>query len=98
MSSQDIVESPKKNEGEGKKYGAFQNEIYFQGMFLNKQVTVTTDPNKLEAQAKAAMNDKAYCYIGGGAGERATIDANRLAFRQWKVGTPLFKMSTTFLL
>ncbi|KAF2434788.1 FMN-dependent alpha-hydroxy acid dehydrogenase [Tothia fuscella] len=84
MASHQIVES-KNEKGELKKYGAFQNEIYYQGMFQNRTVEVTTDPSKLEKQAKDAMNHKAFCYIAGGAGERATMDANRLAFRQWKI-------------
>ena len=46
---------------------------------------MTTDPAKLEAQAKEAMTAAAFAYVAGGAGERATMDANRLAFRQWKV-------------
>lgn len=46
---------------------------------------VTTDFNKLENQAKQKMSETAYSYVAGGAGERATMDANRLAFRQWKV-------------
>jgi lactate 2-monooxygenase len=68
-----------------RKYGAYQNEVYAQGMFHNILPTVTKDPNKLEAQAKEALSSKSYAYVAGGAGERATMDANRLAFRQWKV-------------
>lgn len=67
-------------------YGAFQGEIYKRGMFENIHPTVTTDPNKLEEQAKNSMTRRAYNYVGGAAGERATLDANRLAFRTWKVG------------
>lgn len=70
---------------EARNYGAFQNEIYRRGMFENVLPTVTTDPNKLEDRAKREMNAKSYAYVAGGAGERATMDANRLAFRQWKV-------------
>lgn len=54
-------------------------------MLHNIFPTVTTDPNKLEAQAKEALPLKSYNYVAGGAGERATMDANRLAFRCWKV-------------
>ncbi|GAB7346717.1 hypothetical protein MBLNU459_g1830t2 [Dothideomycetes sp. NU459] len=67
------------------KYGAFQFEIYRRGMFDNVLPTVTTDPNRLEEQAKNAMNRKSFNYVAGGAGERATMDANRLAFRTWKM-------------
>lgn len=68
-------------------YGAFQSEIYAAGMFNNVLPTVTTDPNKLEDQAKRVMSSRSYAYVAGGAGERATMDANRLAFRMWKVCT-----------
>lgn len=66
-------------------YGAFQSEIYSKGMFHGILPSVTTDPNKLEAQAAKVMSSRSYAYVAGGAGERATMDANRLAFRQWKV-------------
>ena len=65
--------------------GAFQTEIYGKGMIHGVKPSVTTDPNKLEAQAKEHMTSAAYAYVAGGAGERATMDANRLAFRSWKV-------------
>jgi lactate 2-monooxygenase len=55
------------------------------GLKKNKLPTVTTDPNKLEEQAKHHLGARSYNYVAGGAGERATMDANRLAFRQWKV-------------
>lgn len=46
---------------------------------------MTTDPNKLEEQAREHLGVRAFNYVAGGAGEKATMDANRLAFRQWKV-------------
>ena len=54
-------------------------------MLHQRLPTVTTDPNKLEEQAKSILKPTAYNYVAGGAGERATMDANRLAFRQWKM-------------
>lgn len=75
------------------KYGAYQNEVYAAGMFHNIMPTITKDPNKLEAQAEKALSSKSYAYVAGGAGERATMDANRLAFRQWKVCTLTFNRS-----
>ena len=54
-------------------------------MSRNIRPTITKDPNKLEEQGKQAMTAASYAYVAGGAGERATVDANRLAFRQWKV-------------
>ncbi|KAL9639970.1 MAG: hypothetical protein Q9164_000599 [Protoblastenia rupestris] len=67
------------------KYGAFQKEIYEDGILRNKLPTVTTDPNKLEEQARNHLGERSFNYVAGGAGERATMDANRLAFRQWKL-------------
>lgn len=56
--------------------------------------TVTTDYTKLEDQAKQKMSAIAYSYVGGGAGERATMDANRLAFRQWKLVPRMLQPTT----
>ncbi|KAM3070954.1 hypothetical protein ACMFMG_009862 [Clarireedia jacksonii] len=77
-----------------RKYGAFQNEIYRDGMFYHKTPTVTTDPNRLEEQAKSKLAATAYNYVAGGAGERATMDANRLAFRQWKMIPRMLRPTT----
>ena len=68
-----------------RKYGAFQKDIYARGTTEGILPRVTTDPNKLEGQAKEHLGARSFNYVGGGAGERATMDANRLAFRQWKV-------------
>ncbi|OJD35534.1 glycolate oxidase [Diplodia corticola] len=80
--AQNVPAAP--NDAGARKYGAYQNEIYGKGMLHNIFPAVTTDPNKLEAQAERDMNARSYRYIAGGAGERATMDANRAAFRTWK--------------
>ncbi|KAK8166270.1 FMN-dependent dehydrogenase [Phyllosticta citrichinensis] len=77
-----------------RKYGQYQNEVYAKGMFQSQFSDVTTDPNKLEAQAKEVLSARAYAYVGGGAGERATMDANRAAFRSWKL-VPRMLVPTT---
>ncbi|KAF3016861.1 hypothetical protein E8E14_012099 [Neopestalotiopsis sp. 37M] len=66
-------------------YGQYQLQIYAQGIFGGVKPAITTDPNKLREQAQRAMTPEAFNYIAGGAGEGATVDANRLAFRQWKI-------------
>ncbi|KAK4250859.1 FMN-dependent dehydrogenase [Corynascus novoguineensis] len=72
--------------GEGKPpYGQYQLDLYAQAMIGGKKPVVTTDPNKLEQAAKEAMTPEAFNYVFGGAGEQATMHANRLAFRQWKL-------------
>lgn len=74
------------SDGEGRPaYGQYQFDLYAQALIANKTPIVTTDPNKLEQQAKEAMPPKAFNYVFGGAGEQATMHANRLAFRQWKL-------------
>ena len=77
-----------------RKYGSYQIEIYTNGIVHKKLPLVTTDPNKLEAQARKHLGDRSYNYVAGGAGERATMDANRLAFRQWKLIPRMLRPST----
>ncbi|OBT88035.1 hypothetical protein VE02_02939 [Pseudogymnoascus sp. 03VT05] len=64
-------------------YSAFQTELYTSSILHGVKPLVTTDPNKLEDQARAALPLRSYNYVAGGAGERATMDANRQAFRRW---------------
>lgn len=63
-------------------------------MLYQRLPRVTTDPNKLEAQAKSILPPTAFNYVAGGAGERATMDANRLAFRQWKMVPRMLRPTT----
>ena len=60
-------------------------QIYKDGLLENRLPIVTTDPNQLEEQARKHLGVRSFNYVAGGAGEKATMDANRLAFRQWKV-------------
>jgi lactate 2-monooxygenase len=66
-------------------YGEYQLSLYAKGILQGIKPEITTDSNKLREQAKKVMRPEAYNYIAGGAGEGATMDANRLAFRQWKI-------------
>ncbi|KAG8164645.1 hypothetical protein KVR01_004920 [Diaporthe batatas] len=66
-------------------FGDYQLELYRNGVLLGEPPVVTTNPNRLEAQARKAMEPGPFNYIYGGAGEQATMEANRLAFRQWKI-------------
>ncbi|KAL4917722.1 FMN-dependent dehydrogenase [Aspergillus aurantiobrunneus] len=66
-------------------YGEYQTEIYGQGALLGLKPNVTTDPRLLEEQARKTLSERSYNYVAGGAGEKATMDSNRLAFRQWKL-------------
>jgi hypothetical protein len=66
-------------------FADYQLELYKNGVLLGEPPVVTTNPNGLEAQARKAMEPGPFNYIYGGAGEQATMEANRLAFRQWKI-------------
>lgn len=88
-----VQEHPDHPEG-GRKYGAFQTEIYKDGILNNRLPIVTTDPNKLEQQARQHLGARSFNYIAGGAGEKATMDANRLAFRQWKMIPRMLRPTT----
>ncbi|KAL9098396.1 MAG: hypothetical protein Q9163_005934 [Psora crenata] len=80
--------------GGGRKYGALQKDIYEDGLLRNKLPTVTTDPNRLEEQARNHLGVRSFNYVAGGAGEKATMDANRLAFRQWKLVPRMLRPTT----
>ncbi|KAI9744707.1 MAG: hypothetical protein M1818_001632 [Claussenomyces sp. TS43310] len=66
-------------------YAEYQLKLYADGMLHQRYPLVTTNPNKLEEQARSKLLPTSYSYLAGGAGEGATMDANRLAFRQWKM-------------
>ncbi|RDH30423.1 FMN-dependent alpha-hydroxy acid dehydrogenase [Aspergillus welwitschiae] len=66
-------------------YGDYQTDIYGRGALTGVLPNVTTDPRLLEKQAKKALGARSFNYVAGGAGEKATMDSNRLAFRQWKL-------------
>jgi lactate 2-monooxygenase len=44
---------------------------------------VPTDPTELERAARRAMSRDAWAYVAGGAGDGATMRANRAAFDRW---------------
>jgi lactate 2-monooxygenase len=62
----------------------WQKEIYLNG-FAGKRSSIKVSMQSLEGEAKQHMNEKAYAYIAGGAGNESTMDANRKAFEQWKI-------------
>lgn len=66
-------------------YADYLPNILQKGMLQGSLPVVTTNPNRLEAEAEKVMRKAGFDYIRGGAGEAATMDSNRLAFRQWKI-------------
>ncbi|MFW0788202.1 alpha-hydroxy-acid oxidizing protein [Gordonia sp. CPCC 205333] len=63
---------------------ARQNEIYTEGIH-DRVPSVPTDFGELERRAKAAMSQRAWAYISGGAGEGSTMTANRRALDRWAI-------------
>ncbi len=61
-----------------------QGEIYREGV-LGRRPKVPADAAELEARAHKAMSTTAWAYVAGGAGEGATMRANREAFDRWRV-------------
>ncbi|KAH6972008.1 oxidoreductase [Ilyonectria sp. MPI-CAGE-AT-0026] len=66
-------------------YASHILKLYENGVLSNRLPVIATNPNGLEEQARKAMEEKGFKYIYGDAGELSTMDANRLAFRQWKI-------------
>ena len=61
-----------------------QNVIYRAGI-ADGRPAVPTDYAELERRAHAAMSEKAWAYVAGGAGEGSTMVANRRALDRWKI-------------
>ena len=68
-----------------KDHGNYISEIYRDGAPGAKGPGVTADFRHIEEQARHALGKRAFNYIAGGAGEKATMASNRLALRQWKM-------------
>jgi lactate 2-monooxygenase len=69
------------SEGPGR---ARQGLIYRAGVLGHRPV-VPTDFAELERRAASAMSPRAWAYVSGGAGEGATMRANRTAFEQHRI-------------
>lgn len=75
-------------------YASYLRTVLQRGLADGQPPLVTTDPVRLEEQARRTMNKKGFDYIRGGSGEGSTMDANRLAFRQWKIIPRVLKPTT----
>ncbi len=65
-------------------FGAYQNEIYLQGLG-DQRPMFTTDGTALEDLARAKLDRGPYGYVAGGAGSGSTVAANRAAFERWRI-------------
>lgn len=69
---------PTKAVGQREPYRSRITKLYIDGVLHGKLPLVTTDPRYLEKQARECMDKLAFGFVSG-AGELATMDANRLA-------------------
>ncbi|WP_256392752.1 alpha-hydroxy-acid oxidizing protein [Natronoarchaeum rubrum] len=60
-------------------------EVYTQGMLADRTPEIPPSFEELEAAAEEALDDEAYAYVAGGAGEERTVGANRRAFDRWRL-------------
>ncbi|WP_433044669.1 alpha-hydroxy-acid oxidizing protein [Dactylosporangium sp. CS-033363] len=72
---------------------ARQGVVYRQGA-LGRRPSVPTDAAELEERARRRMSARAWAYVAGGAGEGATMRANREAFARRRVVPRMLTGST----
>ena len=70
-----------------------QGAIYRSGV-LGRAPQVPVSAERLEQAARRRMSRHAWAYVAGGAGEGATMRANRAAFERWQI-TPRMLHGTT---
>ena len=63
---------------------ARQSQIYTGGLF-GRRPAVPTAWTELDRRARRRMTPRAYGYVAGGAGQEWTVDADRAAFRRWRL-------------
>jgi hypothetical protein len=61
-----------------------QNEVYRAGVF-GRMPRVPVSARALQKRAERVLDDRAYSYVAGGAGDEVTQRANRAAFDKWAV-------------
>jgi lactate 2-monooxygenase len=65
-------------------YATYQYELYFQGL-AGTVPPVPVAYDRLESRAREVLDARAYGYVAGGAGNEATIAANRAALERWRL-------------
>ncbi|MEV4318862.1 lactate 2-monooxygenase [Actinocrispum sp. NPDC049592] len=73
--------------------GAYQNEIYLQGLADNLPA-FTTDATRLAELAREVLAPGPFWYVEGGAGSGATVRANRSAFDTWRIVPRMLRDAT----
>jgi isopentenyl diphosphate isomerase/L-lactate dehydrogenase-like FMN-dependent dehydrogenase len=65
-------------------FGSYQSEIYLQGL-ADQVPAFSTDTATLEDVARGRMEPGPFGYVAGGAGNGATVRANREALEHWRI-------------
>jgi isopentenyl diphosphate isomerase/L-lactate dehydrogenase-like FMN-dependent dehydrogenase len=65
--------------------GRVRQALIYRAGVLGRRPSVPTDFAELERRAESAMSPRAWAYIAGGAGEGATMRANRTAFERRQI-------------
>lgn len=65
--------------------GRARQEIVYRSGVLGRRPRVPTNFTELERRARKAMSRRAWAYVYGGAGDGATMAANRAAFDRWQI-------------
>ncbi|MFP8961241.1 lactate 2-monooxygenase [Streptomyces nanhaiensis] len=85
--------TPGARDGQGANFGAYQSEIYLNG--LGGQLPpFTTDLTALEASARERLEDGPFWYVAGAAGSGATDRANREAFDRRRIVPRMLRDAT----
>ncbi len=75
-------------------FGAYQAEIYLNGLLNDEVPPFTTNPDELEASARERLEPGPFWYVAGGAGSGATVRANRVAFERWRIVPRMLRDAT----
>ena len=65
--------------------GRARPSLIYRAGVLGRRPAVPTDFAELESRARLEMSPRAWAYVAGGAGEGATMRANRAAFERWRI-------------
>jgi isopentenyl diphosphate isomerase/L-lactate dehydrogenase-like FMN-dependent dehydrogenase len=80
-SEESIVSQPPDSAFDGMLH---QAQIYLRGL-MGQQGSVPVSVERLEEKARETLRPEAWDYVAGGAGAEHTVQANREAFRRWRI-------------
>ncbi len=75
-------------------FGAYQSEIYLNGVLQDEHPPFTTNGDELEESARRRLESGPFWYVAGAAGTGATARANRAAFDRWRIVPRMLRDAT----